>query len=115
LYGDGSPAFPFTPSYGMAGCAGSVYYQAFFPNGTGTKSLANRAFASIQTGQFFVPANPDASGLATAATSTIGSQWSTSNNSCANGAFNTPAWQMTPVTRAQIGLPNTIAPPLRPQ
>jgi hypothetical protein len=62
-------------------------------------------------GQYYAPANADASGLSTSISISLGSYGSAAG-ACLPQAFNAGVL-MTPLTNAQVGLPATIASPLK--
>ena len=70
------------------------------------------------SGNFWVPSNVNANGIASSVAFTAPSLWNGSgvqtNWSCGSGSAN-GGWLLTPITRATAGIPNSIAAPLSVQ
>jgi hypothetical protein len=92
-----------------ANCTGSAY--ALQGNAPGMQVQANFTIWNGAKGQYYAPANADASGLSTIVSSTFMSNGDSACNT--GGAVN--GLLMTPLTNAQVGLPATVASPLKVQ
>ena len=94
-----------------ASCAGTTaWLNEGGGNGPGGTKVSGKFLTWVANGdQLYKYANLDANGLATSVGFTGTSLWN--YGSCQGGSTNT-GWVLTPVTRASVGIPATIAAPI---
>jgi hypothetical protein len=92
-----------------ASCTGNAYLNAGGTGSIGEKRYSKLITYSSSSGLLYTLANPSPNGLSTA----VGFTSATIENpSCMTSAGARGGWLLTPITRAALGLPATIAYPL---